>query len=84
MPASPLLLFITLNGTNHPLAACRWLRVGPDGCDLRRVATDEVKGCLRRRQFRKRRKHAISVTGKKENIPGFLSERGGGNVRDVV
>lgn len=42
MPASPLLLFITLNGTNHPLAACRWLRVGPDGCVTGHLPGDTV------------------------------------------
>ncbi|MGW3072330.1 hypothetical protein [Kitasatospora sp. NPDC001132] len=32
MTASPLLLFVTLDGTNWPLAACRWVRYDPDGC----------------------------------------------------
>jgi hypothetical protein len=30
MPAP--LFFVTLDGTNYPLASCRWVRIGPDGC----------------------------------------------------
>jgi hypothetical protein len=30
MPAH--LLFVTLDGVNHPLAACRWIRYTPNGC----------------------------------------------------
>lgn len=28
----PLLLFVTLNGVNYPLASCRWVRFAPNGC----------------------------------------------------
>jgi hypothetical protein len=27
-----LLLFVTLDGTNYPLASCRWVRYAPNGC----------------------------------------------------
>jgi len=26
------ILFVTLNGTNYPLASCRWVRYAPNGC----------------------------------------------------
>ncbi|RPE34961.1 hypothetical protein [Kitasatospora cineracea] len=29
---TPLLLFVTLDGVNHPLASCRWVRYDPNGC----------------------------------------------------
>lgn len=35
----PLLLFVTLNGVNYPLASCRWLRIAPSGC-----VTDQLPG----------------------------------------
>jgi hypothetical protein len=34
MPTTPLLLFVTLNGVNYPLASCRWVRFAPNGCAL--------------------------------------------------
>ncbi|GAA2838218.1 hypothetical protein RMN57_13020 [Kitasatospora sp. CM 4170] len=32
MTTSPLLLFVVIDGVNHPLAACRWVRYEPNGC----------------------------------------------------
>lgn len=41
MPTQPL-FFVTLDGTNHPLAACRWLRIAPNGCALGSLHGDTV------------------------------------------
>lgn len=39
---SPLLLTVTLDGVNHPLAACRWVRYEPNGCATGSLLGDEV------------------------------------------
>ncbi|MFJ6616651.1 hypothetical protein ACIQOW_03580 [Kitasatospora sp. NPDC091335] len=40
--SSPLLLTVTLDGVNHPLAACRWVRYAPNGCATGSMLGDEA------------------------------------------
>ncbi|MGA5819705.1 hypothetical protein ACPC54_17825 [Kitasatospora sp. NPDC094028] len=37
-----LLLTVTLDGVNHPLAACRWVRYEPNGCATGSLLGDEA------------------------------------------
>lgn len=38
----PLQLTVTLEGVNHPLAACRWIRLAPNKCATGSLLGDAV------------------------------------------
>jgi hypothetical protein len=59
---SPLLLTVTLDGVNHPLAACRWVRYEPNGCATGSLLGDETAATTFTRARRDReREHRRGV-----------------------